>query len=85
MFGLMQEALMKASDGGKLPIVCDTSPCLSTLKGALQGSDLKCEHPSLEPPWNRDSTSARCCAMAVTKCICPPNGLTRALLAAAAF
>lgn len=33
---------MKASDGGKIPIVCDTSPCLSTLKGALQTPDLKC-------------------------------------------
>jgi hypothetical protein len=32
---------MKASDGGKIPIVCDTSPCLSTLKGALQTPDLK--------------------------------------------
>lgn len=33
---------MKASQGGKLPIVCDTSPCLSTLKGALTSPDLKC-------------------------------------------
>ncbi len=27
--------------GGKLPIVCDTSPCLSTLKAGLQTQDLK--------------------------------------------
>lgn len=28
--------------GGKLPIVCDTSPCLSTLKAGMQTKDLKC-------------------------------------------
>ena len=29
------------AQGGKLPIVCDTSPCLSTLKAGLQTQDLK--------------------------------------------
>jgi D-lactate dehydrogenase len=28
----LEEALMAASEGGKHPIVCDTSPCLATLK-----------------------------------------------------
>jgi Fe-S oxidoreductase len=28
----LEEALMEASEGGKHPIVCDTSPCLATLK-----------------------------------------------------
>jgi D-lactate dehydrogenase len=39
--GELEESLIKASQGGKLPIVCDTSPCLSTLKGALTSPDLK--------------------------------------------
>ncbi len=39
---LAQAALLKASQGGKLPIVCDTSPCLSTLKASLTSPDLKC-------------------------------------------
>jgi D-lactate dehydrogenase len=28
----LEAALMEASEGGKIPIVCDTSPCLSQIK-----------------------------------------------------
>ncbi len=31
-----EAALLKASDGGRIPIVMDTSPCLSTMKSALE-------------------------------------------------
>ena len=37
----LEKALVKASEGGKYPIVCDTSPCLATIKGQLQDSSLK--------------------------------------------
>lgn len=37
----LERALVKASEGGKYPIVCDTSPCLATIKGQLQDSSLK--------------------------------------------
>jgi len=30
--GKLEEALLKASDGGRIPIVCDTSPCLAAIK-----------------------------------------------------
>eukprot|EP00217_Crustomastix_stigmatica_P007397 CAMPEP_0183793250 /NCGR_PEP_ID=MMETSP0803_2-20130417/3086_1 /TAXON_ID=195967 /ORGANISM="Crustomastix stigmata, Strain CCMP3273" /LENGTH=1128 /DNA_ID=CAMNT_0026037623 /DNA_START=16 /DNA_END=3400 /DNA_ORIENTATION=- len=36
----LEEELMKASNGGKYPIVCDTSPCLSTIKSELQNPEL---------------------------------------------
>ena len=38
----LEKALVKASENGKYPIVCDTSPCLATLKGQLQDPSLKC-------------------------------------------
>ena len=38
----LEQALVKASEGGKYPIVCDTSPCLATIKGQLQDGSLKC-------------------------------------------
>ena len=38
----LEKALVKASEGGKYPIVCDTSPCLATIKGQLQDGSLKC-------------------------------------------
>lgn len=28
----LEAALLKASDNGKIPIVCDTSPCLSQVR-----------------------------------------------------
>jgi D-lactate dehydrogenase len=37
----LEAALLKASDGGKLPIVVDTSPCLAQLKGDLTAPELK--------------------------------------------
>ena len=37
----MEEALLEASQDGKLPIVMDTSPCLAQLKGSLTTSALK--------------------------------------------
>ena len=47
----LEESLMEASQGGKLPIVMDTSPCLATLKGSLSTSALRCcFSPPLPPP-----------------------------------
>ncbi|KAK9818314.1 hypothetical protein WJX72_010431 [[Myrmecia] bisecta] len=37
----LQEALVKASDNGRIPIVCDTSPCLAQIKGQLTEPSLK--------------------------------------------
>ena len=38
----MEESLLEASQGGKLPIVVDTSPCLAQIKGSLANSALRC-------------------------------------------
>lgn len=38
----LEASLIKASEGGKIPIVCDTSPCLGQIKGALTEPALKC-------------------------------------------
>ena len=38
----LEAALLKASEGGKLPIVVDTSPCLAQIKGDLTDGALKC-------------------------------------------
>lgn len=38
----LQESLVKASRGGVIPIVCDTSPCLGQLKASLSEPALKC-------------------------------------------
>jgi D-lactate dehydrogenase len=32
MSGKLEEALLKASDGGKFPVLCDTSPCIYRMK-----------------------------------------------------
>lgn len=37
----VEKALAEASEDGKYPIVCDTSPCLSTIKGGLSDSKLQ--------------------------------------------
>ncbi len=37
----VEATLMEASDGGRHPIVCDTSPCLATLKEKLAAGPLK--------------------------------------------
>ena len=37
----MEAALLKASENGKYPIVCDTSPCLSQIKSALAEPSLR--------------------------------------------
>ena len=37
----MEESLLEASQGGKLPIVVDTSPCLAQIKGSLANSALR--------------------------------------------
>ena len=37
----LEKALLEASEGGKLPIVMDTSPCLSQLKGQVSEPALK--------------------------------------------
>jgi len=36
----LQESLVKASENGKFPIICDTSPCLSTIKADLTKPEL---------------------------------------------
>jgi D-lactate dehydrogenase len=42
----LEASLLKASQGGKLPIVVDTSPCLAQLKAGLTDSQLRCAPPS---------------------------------------
>jgi len=37
----LEEALLKASENGKYPVVCDTSPCLQTLKEKVKSPELK--------------------------------------------
>ena len=37
----LEQSLLKASDGGNIPIVCDTSPCLGQLKAGLTEKGLK--------------------------------------------
>ncbi len=37
----LEKSLVKASDGGKIPIVMDTSPCLAQMKGALTDPALR--------------------------------------------
>lgn len=37
----LEEALLEASQGGKLPIVCDTSPCLSQIKSQISEPGLR--------------------------------------------
>ena len=39
--GELEEALMEASEGGKLPIVVDTSPCLAQIKEQLSNPALR--------------------------------------------
>lgn len=38
----LEASLLAASQGGKIPIVCDTSPCLSQIKNGLSDGKLKC-------------------------------------------
>jgi len=37
----LEDALMAASEGGKIPIVCDTSPCLSQIKASISQPALR--------------------------------------------
>ncbi|GBG00279.1 glycolate dehydrogenase, partial [Raphidocelis subcapitata] len=37
----LEAALMEASEGGKIPIVCDTSPCLSQIKAGISEPALR--------------------------------------------
>jgi D-lactate dehydrogenase len=37
----LEAALLKASENGKLPIVCDTSPCLSQIKASISDPSLR--------------------------------------------
>jgi hypothetical protein len=37
----LEASLLKASEGGKWPIVCDTSPCLSQIKAGLSDPALR--------------------------------------------
>ena len=37
----LEHALMEASEGGKIPIICDTSPCLKQVQENLQSKELR--------------------------------------------
>jgi D-lactate dehydrogenase len=37
----LEAALLEASQGGKIPIVCDTSPCLSQIKAGISEPGLR--------------------------------------------
>eukprot|EP00878_Enallax_costatus_P030653 GHUV01033423.1.p3 GENE.GHUV01033423.1~~GHUV01033423.1.p3 ORF type:complete len:105 (-),score=31.59 GHUV01033423.1:821-1135(-) len=37
----LEQALLEASENGKLPIVCDTSPCLSQVKAGISEPSLR--------------------------------------------
>jgi len=37
----LEKALLKASENGKYPVVCDTSPCLAQIKSGLSEPDLR--------------------------------------------
>lgn len=37
----LEASLLEASEGGKIPIVCDTSPCLSQIKASLSQPSLR--------------------------------------------
>lgn len=37
----LEQAILKASENGKYPVVCDTSPCLSTMKQSFTSPELK--------------------------------------------
>ena len=37
----LEQSLLKASDNGNIPIVCDTSPCLGQLKSGLTEKGLR--------------------------------------------
>jgi len=36
----LEKELVRVSEGGKYPIICDTSPCLATVKAELQSKEL---------------------------------------------
>lgn len=42
----LEEALMKASDGGAIPVLCDMTPCLYTMKSNMEKTPLKLYEPS---------------------------------------
>lgn len=48
----LEAELVRASKGGKIPIVCDTSPCLQTIKGQLQDPSLKCDPLRMLLHWH---------------------------------
>lgn len=37
----LEASLLEASDGGKVPIICDTSPCLAQIKTSLSTPALR--------------------------------------------
>ena len=45
----LEQALLEASENGKIPIVCDTSPCLAQIKTSLSQPALRCEIASSLP------------------------------------
>ncbi|MBQ0024960.1 MAG: FAD-binding oxidoreductase [Bacteroidales bacterium] len=42
----LEMALMKASDGGKIPVLCDMTPCLYTMKNNMSKSPLQLYEPA---------------------------------------
>jgi hypothetical protein len=68
----LEASLVAASQGGKIPIVCDTSPCLSQIKGSLSDSRLKCA-PVGPLPGSLPVKLARCSSVGMPcSCACRP-------------
>lgn len=42
----LEEALMKASEGGVIPVLCDMTPCLYTMKSNMEKTPLKLYEPA---------------------------------------
>lgn len=42
----LEDALMEASEGGAIPVLCDTTPCLYTMKTNMEKSPLKLYEPA---------------------------------------
>ena len=63
------QALLKASENGKYPIVMDTSPCLAQVKASLSDPALRCARV-LVSDLHRACSAGRCEACNISRC-CP--------------
>ena len=55
----LEALLLEASDDGRLPIVCDTSPCLQRMKEKFESPLLKCAIYEPNPTPNPTPSQAR--------------------------